>query len=139
MTQEKKLNYLRAGDQLTEIASGEPAVALDPFIGTWVNTKKNTTGFVRLVIMNRAGKLRLRAYGATGAEPSDWGETEAFAYSSAVDALDGQAFSAFYDTGAVEVALQGNLNLGLLILVTFNRFKDHSSRANYICREFFHR
>src|SRR5215510_464013 len=126
MMQEKKLNYLRAGDQLTETTNGEPAIDLAPFIGTWVNTKKNTTGFVRLVIMNRQGKLRLRAYAATSAEPSDWGETEAFAYSSGVDTLDGQAFSASYDTGAIEVALQGNLNLGLLILVTFNRFKDHS-------------
>jgi len=39
----------------------------------------------------------------------------------------------------IDGAFQVNMNLGLLVLLTFNRFKDGSSRANYINREFFHR
>ena len=133
------MNYFRAGDQLqTAVGPGEKAIDLSPFIGNWVNTKKDTTGFVKLIVTNNDGKLRLRAFGAS-TQPSDWGEVEAFGFSDSVDSHNGRAFSASYDTGAIEVALQGNLNLGLLVLVTFNRFKDGSGRANYICREFFHR
>ena len=133
--------YFRSGDQLQDSQAEEPAPRIDlaPFIGTWVNTKKETTGFVKLMVASRDGHLVLRAFGAGGGELSDWGEVEAFAFSDSVDAHNGRAFSAFYDTGFAEVAFQGNLNLGLLVLVTFNRFKDGSGRANYICREFFHR
>ena len=132
------MNYFRFGDQ--PAADGvETAIDHSPFIGTWINTKKDSTGFVKLIVTNKDGKLLLRSLGASSPEPSDWGETEAFTFSDSVDAHNGRAFSAFYDTGSIEVALQGNLNLGLLVLVTFNRFKDGSKRANYICREFFHR
>jgi hypothetical protein len=134
------MNFFRAGDQPQHAADGvQTAIDLSPFIGTWINTKQDTTGFVKLIVTNKNGKLLLRSLGASPTELSDWGEIEAFAFSDSVDSHNGRAFSAFYDTGSIEVALQGNLNLGLLVLVTFNRFKDRSNRANYICREFFHR
>jgi hypothetical protein len=135
---EAQVDYYRAGDQPRSVAD-TGAIDLSPFIGTWVNTKKDTGGFVKLIVTNRDGKLVLRAFGASSSGPSDWGEVEAFGFSDDVDSHNGRAFSAFYDTGSIEVALQGNLNLGLLVLVTFNRFKDGSRRSNYICREFFHR
>ena len=133
-------NYFRAGDQSTlaeDIA--QKSIDLASFVGTWVNTKKDTTGFVKLIISERDRKLALRAFGASSPEVSDWGEVEAYAFSDSVESSNGRAFSAFYDTGSIEVAMQGNLNLGLLVLVTFNRFKDGSNRSNYINREFFHR
>src|SRR5919109_2714089 len=134
------MNYFRAGDQPVKAEAGaKKASDLSPFLGTWVNTKKDTTGFVKLIISKRDRKLVLRAFGCSSPELSDWGEVEAFAFSDSVDSHNGRAFSASYDTGSVDVAMQGNLNLGLLVLVTFNRFKDSSSRANYINREFFHR
>ena len=131
--------YFRAGDQAPADNGVDKAIDLSPFIGTWVNTKKDTTGFVKLVISERVGRLVLRAFGSSSPELSDWGEVEAFAFSDGVEAHNGRAFSAVYNTGSMEVALQGNLNLGLLVLVSFNRFIDGSSRANYINREFFHR
>ena len=131
--------YFRRGDQpQTDDGAGE-AIDLSPFIGSWVNTKKDTTGFVKLIISENDGRLVLRAFGSASPELSDWGEVEAFAFSDGVEAHNGRAFSAVYHTDAIEVALQGNLNLGLLVLVTFNRFIDDSSRTNYINREFFHR
>src|SRR5436305_13652837 len=111
----REMKYFRAGDQLN-IAHAEEggSVDLSPFIGTWVNTRKDTDGFVKLDISNRDGRLVLRAFGASSPELSDWGETEAHAYSDSIDKHNGRAFSAFYDTDFAEVALQGNLNLGLL-------------------------
>jgi hypothetical protein len=131
--------YFRTGDQAQADDGANKVIDVSPFIGTWVNTKKDTTGFVKLVISGSDGKLLLRAFGSASPELSDWGEVEAFAFSDSVKAHNGRAFSAVYDTGAMEVALQGNLNLGLMVLVSFNRFIDGSNRTNYINREFFHR
>ena len=133
--------YFRSGDHLKDEHAEEPGQGIDlsPFIGTWVNTKKETTGFVKLMVASRDGHLVLKAFGTGDGELSDWGQVEAFPFSDRVDTHNGRAFSAFYDTGFAEVTFQGNLNLGLLVLVTFTRFKDGSGRSNYICREFFHR
>jgi hypothetical protein len=133
--------YFRTGDQPTSSADENPREGLDlsPLVGTWVNTKKDTVGFVKLIIVERAGRLFLRAYAASTPELCDWGEVEVFAYSDSVDSHTAHAMSAFLDAGFAEVAFQGNLNLGLLVLVTFNRFKDNTERTNYICREFYRR
>lgn len=134
-------SYFRIGDQPTGRGDQSPPESLDvsPLVGTWVNTKKDTGGFVKVVINEREGRLYLRAYAASTPELCDWGEVEAFAYGESVDSHTAHAVSAFLDTGSAEVAFQGNLNLGLLVLVTFNRFIDDGERTNYICREFYHR
>ena len=131
--------YLRTGDEAPADSGSNQLIDLSPFVGTWINTKKDTTGFVKLVVSETDGRLVLRAFGSSSPELSDWGEVEAFAFSDGVETHNGRAFSAVYTTGSIEVALQGNLNLGLLVLVSFNRFIDGSRRANYINREFFHR
>lgn len=133
--------YFRIGDQPAGRGDESPPESFDvsPLVGTWVNTKKDTGGFARLVIDEREGRLFLRALAASTPELCDWGEVEAFAYGDSVDSHKAQAVSAFLDAGFVEVAFQGNLNLGLLVLVTFNRFADGGGRANYINREFYYR
>src|SRR2546427_8604172 len=114
------MKYFRAGDQPATAKDGaQKTIDLSTFVGTWVNTKKDTTGFVKLIISENNRKLVLRAFGVSSPELSDWGQVEAFAFSDSVDAHNGRAFSASYDTGSIEVAMQGNLNLGLLVLVTF--------------------
>jgi hypothetical protein len=133
--------YFRIGDQPAGRGDKNAPESLDvsPLVGTWVNTRKDTGGFVKLVIDGREGRLFLRAFAACPPELCDWGEVEAFAYGDSVDARTAKALSASLDAGSVEVAFQGNLNLGLLVLMTFNRFVNDGERANYICREFYHR
>ena len=133
--------YFRIGDQPADRGDKSPPESFDvsPLVGTWVNTKKDTGGFARLVISEREGRLFLRAFAASAPELCDWGEVEAFAYGDSVDSHTAQAVSAFLDAGFAEVSFQGNLNLGLLVLVTFNRFKGDGGRANYINREFYYR
>ena len=132
--------YFRAGDR-AELANDEVDRTIDlvPFVGTWVNTMRDTQGFVKLIVSNRDGKLFVRAFGAAAPDLCDWGEVEVCAYADRVDSRKGAGFGAHVDTGSIDVAFQANMNLGLLVLLTFNRFKDGDSRANYICREFFHR
>lgn len=131
--------YFRAGDRVELANDGvDRTIDLAPFAGTWINTMRDTQSFVKLIVSNREGKLFVRAFGAAAPELSDWGEVEAQVFADRADSSKAAGFSAQYDTGSIEVAFQANLNIGLLVLLTFNRFKDGSGRANYICREFFH-
>jgi hypothetical protein len=132
--------YFRAGDR-AELANDEVdrTIDLTPFVGTWVNTMRDSQSFVKLIISNRDGKLFVQAFSAAAPDLCDWGEVEACVYADRVDSRKGTGFGARIDTGSIDVAFQANMNLGLLVLLTFNRFKDGDSRANYICREFFHR
>ncbi len=132
--------YFRAGDGADLANDGvDRTIDVAPFVGTWINTMRETKGFVKLIVSHRDGKLFVQAFGASAPELCDWGEVEAYVFADRVDSRKGAAFSANYDSGSIEVALQANMNLGLLVLLTFNRFKDGSGRSSYICREFFHR
>jgi hypothetical protein len=119
--------------------SVDRTIDLVPFAGTWINTMRDTQGFVKLIVSNRDGKLFVQAFAAAARDLCDWGEVEAYAFADRAESRKGAGFAAHYDTGSIQVAFQANMNLGLLVLLTFNRFKDGSSRANYINREFFHR
>ena len=132
--------YFRAGDRAELANDGvDRTIDLAPFVGTWVNTMRDTQGFVKLIVSHRDGKLFVQAFGAATPDLCDWGEVEANVFADRVDSRKGTGFGAHYDTGSIDVAFQANMNLGLLVLLTFNSFQDGDSRANYICREFFHR
>lgn len=131
--------HYREGDYRAGGTDQDGHIALEPLIGTWINTRTDTKGFVKVTIVERSGSLFLRAFGACEPRLSDWGEIEASVFSADVSSHGAKGLSAVYDTDAIEVAIQANLNLGLLVLLTFNRFKDGSRRTNYICREFFYR
>jgi hypothetical protein len=132
--------YFRAGDRAELARDGvDRTIDLAPFVGTWINTMRDTQGFVKLIVSSRDGKLFVQAFAAAAPDLCDWGEIEANAFADRVDSRKGAGFAAHYGTESIDVAFQANMNLGLLVLLTFNRFKDGSNRSNYICREFFHR
>jgi hypothetical protein len=132
--------YLRAGDRAELANDGvDRTIDIAPFVGTWINTMRDTQSFAKLIVSNRDGKLFVRAFAAAASDLCDWGEVEAHVFADRADSRKGAGFRAHYDTGSIDVTFQVNMNLGLLVLLTFNRFKDGSSRANYINREFFHR
>jgi hypothetical protein len=122
-------------------SGGTPPGEVDPspMFGTWHNTDKQTAGVVRMVLAESGGRFTVRAWGAGEAELFDWGEIAATAHAAGVDSREGMAFSAVYDFGFVETILAAYTKSGILVLDTFNTFKDGSGRANYFTREFFHR
>lgn len=134
------LGYLRAEDQLPDQAS-PPGGVLDSalLVGCWYATDHDATGVVKLELNHHDGSLFVRAFGANGAEPYDWGEIEATAYGSSVMATETMAFSAVYDFGFMVTVLAAYVKQGILVLDTFNTFVDDSGRSNYFSREFFHR
>jgi hypothetical protein len=112
---------------------------LSALLGTWFNTDKQTGGLVRMTLAGSPGDFTVQAFGAASPAPLDWGKVPAVAYAAGVASPAGMAFSATYDFGFVESFLAAYTKSGILVLDTFNVFKDGSGRSNYFSREFFHR
>jgi hypothetical protein len=135
-----RLQSVRADDQLGELASAPPGeIDVAPLLGTWWATDKATDSVVKLELADRAGSFVVHAFGACTPAPCDWGERPAVPYAATVGSRDAMAFSAVYDFGFMETLLAAYMKGGILVLDTFNSFKDGSGRVSYFTREFFHR
>jgi hypothetical protein len=134
------MRYVRAEDRPPN-GEAPPGGQVDPapMLGTWFATDKQSAGVVRLELTERGGAFIVRAFGAGTPEPVDWGEVPAVAYAKSVVCGEGMAVSAAYDFGFLESLLAAYTKGGILVLDTFNTFKDGSGRSAYFSREFFHR
>lgn len=123
------------------LAGAAPAGEVDPepMFGTWHNTDKNTAGIVRMVLGESGEGFTVHAWAAGDPDLYDWGEAQATAHAANTGSSEGMAFSAVYNFGFVETILAAYTKSGILVLDTFNTFKDGSGRSNYFTREFFHR
>lgn len=132
--------WMRAEERLAEgVVPPGGIVDLSALLGTWFNTDKNTGGVVTMALAGTPEDFTVHACGAASPEPQDWGTVPAVAYAANVGSAEGMAFSATYDFGFVETFLAAYTKSGILVLDTFNVFKDGSGRSNYFSREFFHR
>jgi hypothetical protein len=132
--------WMRAEERLGEGVVAPGGIAdLSALLGTWFNTDKNTGGVVTMSLAGTPEDFTVHAFGAASPEPQDWGTVPAVSYAANVGSPDGMAFSATYDFGFVETFLAAYTKSGILVLDTFNVFKDGSGRSNYFSREFFHR
>jgi len=138
----ESVKYMRVQD-CPETEAGRRAegeVDLSAFAGAWLNTNHATRGIVKIVLSIRGRDLMVQVFGACDPAPCSWGEVRAeAAYANSISAREGAGFTALYDFGFMETQLQANLNQGLLVVGSFNRFKDESGRSDYFSREFFHR
>lgn len=132
--------YMRTEERLPEGAA-PPGGRVDhtSLLGTWYATDKAAAGIVKMVLSDRDGAFVLRAFGAAEPEPVDFGEVSAIAYAASVASPQAMALSAVYDFGFLETILAAYGKGGILVLDTFNTFKDKSGRSPYFTREFFHR
>lgn len=134
------MDFKRAEDQLMT-ASGEAGggvVNPSPLTGTWFSTDKKTRGISKLILSADGGVLKVHAFGACEPADCDWGEVEGAAFSSGVGSAEAMAFMAVFDFGFMETHLAVYLKGGILVLDSFNTFKDGSGRSNYFSREFYH-
>jgi hypothetical protein len=121
----------------------EPAVALmtADLEGSWRNTNAASRGIPRIDVARRepvAGHEPL-AVQVWGAGDHDWGSVSASVFTDAIDSRNAMAFSARFDLGYADVHMQANIKGGVLVVATFNRFKDDSGRSSYFTREFYWR
>lgn len=143
------------------------AVALDiaMLTGTWHNTNVASQGIPRIDVVGASGSseflgdsqprnpdqlrgtprnpedirgncVSVRAFGAPA---HDWGFVDAPVFAAALDDGEAMAFSCVFDLGYADVHMQANLKGGVLVVATFNRFKDASGRSSYFMREFYYR
>src|SRR5947209_7782501 len=113
---------------------------LDPadLAGRWINTNSHGRGIQEIVIDIEGDEVRLRAFSLGSEALCAWGRTQADRiYGSDVRAERAMAFTARYDFGAFQTELQGNMNLGLLVVASFNRIG--SLGYDYFAREFYRR
>lgn len=114
------------------------AVALDTAMltGTWHNTNVGSKGIPRIDVVADGAQVRVRAFGAPA---HDWGFVEAPIFAASLDDDEAMAFSCVFDLGYADAHMQANLKGGVLVVATFNRFKDASGRSSYFMREFYYR
>lgn len=116
---------------VVEILSSDPRADLAMLTGTWQNTNAQSGEIVRIEITADDREVWL--------DPDHRGRIPIAVYYERNDEGLEQPFTGEHDFGFKEVALYGFLRQGLLVLLTFNRFKDGSARSNYFMKEFFHR
>jgi hypothetical protein len=111
---------------------------LDPsgLAGRWVNTNAHGNGVQELTIDVDPGAAVLRAVSTGGDGPCCWGTTPIdVVYGADTSARNAMSFTARYDLGPHQIELQGNMNLGLLVVASFNRLGPDG--YDYFAREFY--
>jgi len=117
------------------------ALDLTPFLGVWEKTNEKPGQWIRRVEIARDAdsNIAVHLWGGDEPSPSDWGTRPADAlFANAITSTTGSGFIVRYDHGFLQSEMQGNVNLGLLVLAGFNRFVDGSARSDIFTREFFH-
>jgi hypothetical protein len=135
---------------MTAIEITAASLDLSILLGDWRNTNAGG-GIARIVCRNGdGGEMVVQAWG-NGSEQrvagsgqellgmNDWGTVPAPVYAFTFESKQAGAFNAVFDLGYEEVHMQANVKAGVLVVASFNRFKDRSGRSNYFDREFFHR
>ena len=134
------LAYTRANDLPPTQAERPSAASVDPsaLVGAWVSTNRATRGIIKLILAHTEGRFTVQAFGALPDAANDWGEVEACAFAGGIELRDGIGFKAFYDFGFMETALAAYLNKRILVVDSYNTFKDDSGRCNYFFRDHFY-
>jgi hypothetical protein len=132
------MRYSRRNDRRVPAPGTQGPPRLDPVLGTWFNCDARTGEVARLELTERGGRLGLRAFGADEPSPVDWGETPAEPNVQSLDSREVTGFTAEYDFGFMETRIAANIKYGVLVIQSYNRFRDDSGRPCYLTREFFH-
>jgi hypothetical protein len=135
----RELAISRLEDNPDSAMQAQDDTTIGQFIGDWITTNQNSRGISRVVITSQGERLRVHAFGAGEPEPHDWGAVSAKILADGPASSRIRAFHAVYDFGFLESYLQAKTEKGVLVVATFNRFKDQSGRSSYFSREFFAR
>jgi len=116
-----------------------PRANMDTLAGTWSNTNRQSTGIVKVIADDVDGELWIRFYGAVDGKLADWGSTPATLFFERNDEGMEQPFAVRWEHGFMTVVAHGFLRQGVLVILTFTRFKDGDPRSSYFSKEFFFR
>ncbi len=133
------LKLSRREDDPQSAGASQDDFTITQFCGDWESTNSATAGISRMVISQAGNKLLVHAFGAFAPEPKYWGDVTAEVFTDCAHSTRVRAFRAIYDFGFMESLLQAKTERGVLVIASFNRFKDGSGRSNYFSREFLFR
>jgi hypothetical protein len=128
--------FMMAAD-LSNSGKRAGSVDLEELTGLWKNTHRATRVIRELNLIRSGEAFQVHAFGV--GSPREWGKVAAVPYAGGVDDHDPVGFFAVYDFDFMQVFLAANMNKGLLIIASYNTFRDGSARSNYFSREFFSR
>ena len=117
-----------------EMKAAEVAIASGPLLGTWSNCDQTTRGLVRIVIAASGAGISVHAFGACVLTPCDWGPVPGLVYAENVSSSVAVAFSAYYKFSFKDTIVVGHLDVGSLVVETFDHFTDGSGRSDYYSR-----
>jgi hypothetical protein len=134
-----EIQSIKRDDQLAdrkpEIANEDPSVDLSHFLGTWINTFRDTRSITRFVLAPASAGYTITAYVSDGV--GDLGPAEVVPFAPNVDSRQADGFTARYDFEFLEMSLAAYYAKGLIVVSQYTRFKDESGRPDYFNREFF--
>lgn len=123
------------------LAPAAPRIDISLMAGRWHKTNDKSQWIGRVDIEVDEDDLVVHVFGGgLGPSPADWGTARSeIVYSSWLNTGDGlsAAFLCRYELPDASVEVQGNLNLGLLVVATYVTFRESGPYANRFTREFF--
>jgi hypothetical protein len=122
-------------DRRPETANQDAGVDLSSFLGTWVNTFRETRSITRFVLTQASLGYTITTFVSDGV--GDLGSAEVVAFAPNVDSRHADGFTARYDFEFLEMWLAAYYTKGLIVVSQYTRFKDRSGRPDYFNREFF--
>jgi hypothetical protein len=135
----KKHDFMTPADVLPHVEEFKAlAITPNPLVGTWLNCDKATRGLIKLVISASGSTISVHGFGACVPTPCDWGTVPGKAYADNVVSSTAVAFTANFKFAFKETFVTGRLELGTLVVETFDHFTDGSGRADYFSREYMH-
>jgi hypothetical protein len=134
-----KIKAIKLDDQVAagslRFSNAGARVDLSHFLGTWINTFRDTRSINRFVLAEANAGYTITA-GVSGGV-GDLGAAEVVPFAPNVDSRQADGFTARYDFGFLEMSLAAYYTKGLIVVSQYTRFKDESGRPDYFNREFF--
>jgi hypothetical protein len=134
-----KLQAIKGDDRVAEgslrFSKESARVDLSGFLGTWINTFRDTRSITRFVLAQTSKGYTITAYVSNGT--GDLGVAEVVPFAPNVDSRQADGFTSRYDFGFLEMLLAAYYTKGLIVVSQYTHFKDESGRPDYFNREFF--
>ena len=125
-----------------DLSAPRPRIAIEAFAGAWKKTNEKTQWIDSLIVETEGDDVYVTIFGSSPPSPSSWGRARAETiYSGGIATGDARAgaFATRYRFEDFDVEVQANLNLGLLVVATYVRFREAGALHDRFTREFFYR
>ena len=110
---------------------------MESLCGEWTNVNPKTGQISRIKVILKEDTSCIHCFGKLEEGEQDWGETTCQLFSDNVTSPVIEGFIGKYDLGFIDIKVVGNIKYGVMVIQSYNTFKDGSDRNNYIAREFF--